>query len=42
MLQEIMFRAQSIDPVLIGGLVGIGLLLFLVSWFLLRRQMSQS
>ncbi len=42
MLQEIMFRAASIDPTLIAGLIGIGILLFLISWFLLRRQMRTS
>jgi ABC-2 type transport system permease protein len=39
LLQEIMFRGNSIDPTLIAGLVGIGVLLFLLSWLLLRRQM---
>jgi ABC-2 type transport system permease protein len=39
MLQQIMFRARGIDYNLIGGLLGIGLLLFLISWFLLARQM---
>jgi ABC-2 type transport system permease protein len=39
MLQEIMFRANPIDPLMLGGLLGIGVLLFLISWFLLRRQM---
>ena len=42
MLQEIMFRAAGVDLRLIGGLVGIGVLLFLISWFLLRRQMRTS
>ena len=39
MLQEIMFRANPINPLLMGGLLGIGLLLFLLSWAILRRQM---
>lgn len=42
LLQEIMFRANPINPLLIGGLVGIGVLLFLLSWVLLNRQMRTS
>ncbi len=39
MLQEIMFRANPINLLLMARLAGIGLVLFLISWFLLRRQM---
>jgi ABC-2 type transport system permease protein len=40
MLQEIMFRANPINnPMWMGGLLGIGVLLFILSWFLLNRQM---
>ena len=39
MLQEIMFRANPIDTLLMTGLVGIGLVFFILSWVLLRRQM---
>jgi len=39
MLQEIMFRANPIDTLLMAGLVGIGLVFFILSWVLLRRQM---
>jgi ABC-2 type transport system permease protein len=39
MLQEIMFRANPITPLLMGGLVGFGVVLFIISWFLLGRQM---
>jgi ABC-2 type transport system permease protein len=39
MLQEIMFRGLGVNLLLISGLLGIGLLFFLVSWFLLNRQM---
>jgi ABC-2 type transport system permease protein len=39
MLQEIMFRANPIDTLLIAGLVGIGLLFFILSWIMLNRQM---
>jgi ABC-2 type transport system permease protein len=40
MLQEIMFRGNAINLQLMGGLVGIGVLLFIISWLLLRRQMK--
>jgi ABC-2 type transport system permease protein len=42
LLQEIMFRANPLNTILVGGLAGIGLLLFLISWFLLQRQMRLS
>jgi ABC-2 type transport system permease protein len=41
MLQEIMFRASPMIPLLLAGLLGLGVFFFLVSWFLLRRQMRQ-
>lgn len=42
MLQEIMFRATSINMMLLAGLLGLGLLFFVISWFLLGRQMRTS
>ena len=39
MLQEIMFRANPIDPLLMAGLLGIGVIFFILSWILLGRQM---
>lgn len=39
MLQEIMFRANPINLVLMTGLLGIGVVFFILSWFLLNRQM---
>ncbi len=39
MLQEIMFRANPIPMALMAGLVGFGLVLFIISWILLARQM---
>jgi ABC-2 type transport system permease protein len=41
MLQEVMFRANPLNPILLGGLLGLGLFLFLFSWFLLNREMRQ-
>jgi ABC-2 type transport system permease protein len=41
LLQEIMFRASGLNPLIIGGLVGLGLLFFIISWLLLKRQMRQ-
>jgi ABC-2 type transport system permease protein len=40
LLQNIMLRGRGMDWFIFGGLIGIGLLLFLVSWLLLRRRMS--
>ena len=42
MLQEIMFRASQVELLLIGGLLGYGVLLFVFSWVLLNRQMRTS
>jgi ABC-2 type transport system permease protein len=42
MLQEIMFRANPPRPLLLGGLAGIGLLFFIISWIMLRQQMKIS
>jgi ABC-2 type transport system permease protein len=39
MLQEIMFRASPIPNLLMAGLLGFGLVLFVISWILLSRQM---
>jgi len=39
MLQEIMFRANTINLLLMAGLLGFGLVLFIISWILLGRQM---
>jgi ABC-2 type transport system permease protein len=39
LLQEIMFRANPINLLLMGGLLGFGLALLLLSWLLLARQM---
>jgi ABC-2 type transport system permease protein len=40
LLQGIMLRGQDIFPLLIGGLVGIGVVLLILSWILLRRRMA--
>jgi ABC-2 type transport system permease protein len=42
LLQEIMFRANPINFLYLGGLLGIGLFLFILSWVLLNRQMRTS
>jgi ABC-type multidrug transport system permease subunit len=42
LLQEIMFRANPINMLYFGGLIGFGVFLFLLSWFLLNRQMRLS
>ncbi len=39
MLQSIMFRAEPINLLLMGGLLGIGVVFFIISWFLLAREM---
>jgi ABC-2 type transport system permease protein len=41
LLQEIMFRANPINPLTLAGLLGLGLAFFLLSWLLLNRQMRQ-
>jgi ABC-2 type transport system permease protein len=41
MLQDIMLRGVSANPILMLGLLGLGILFFLVTWLLLRRQMRQ-
>jgi ABC-2 type transport system permease protein len=38
--QNIMLRGIGVDPILIGALLGIGIVLCLVSWFGLRREMK--
>jgi len=40
MLQDIMLRGASAPPLLLEGLALIGIGLFLVNWFLLRRRME--
>lgn len=42
LLQEIMFRGNPLNYLLATGLSGIGLLFFLISWLLLKRQMRLS
>jgi ABC-2 type transport system permease protein len=42
MLRDISLRGFPIDPVLIGGLFAIGVVLFIIAWFLLRRLISHS
>jgi hypothetical protein len=42
MLQNVMFRALTLNITLIGGLLAYGLVMFILSWFLLNRQMSQT
>jgi len=42
MLQEVMFRAQTINLYLAAGLVGYGVLLLVISRLLLKRQTSLS
>lgn len=39
MLQEIMFRANPINTLWMAGLLGLGLLFFILAWVLLSRQM---
>jgi ABC-2 type transport system permease protein len=40
LLQNIMLRGRGLDWIVLGGLIGIGVLLFFLSWILLRRRMS--
>ena len=42
MLRDIALRGFLVDPMLIGGLIAIGVVLFIISWFLLRRLISHS
>ena len=41
MLQQIMLRGQAPSPLLLGGLLAMGLALFVVAWFLLSRLMAR-
>lgn len=41
MLQGIMLRGNGIDPLLFTGLVCIGVVLFVITWLLMRRQMAR-
>lgn len=40
MLQDIMLRGRDMNLLLLGGLIGIGVAFFLISWFLMRRRMA--
>ena len=40
MLQDIMLRGTSATPIIFFGIVGIGILLFLLDWRLLKRRME--
>lgn len=40
LLQDIMLRGSGLQIALIGGLAGIGVVMFLVSWLLMRRKMA--
>lgn len=42
LLQDIMLRGFLVSPSLIAGLTALGLLFFLLAWFLLRRVMAQA
>jgi ABC-2 type transport system permease protein len=42
MLRDISLRGFPIDPLLLGGLIAIGIALFIIAWFLLRRLISHS
>jgi ABC-2 type transport system permease protein len=42
LLQNIMLRGLSFNIIVLGGLTAIGLFLFFVSWYLLRRLMARS
>jgi ABC-2 type transport system permease protein len=41
LLQDIMLRGTSANPILLLGLLGLGVVFFLATWLLLRRQMRQ-
>jgi ABC-2 type transport system permease protein len=42
LLQEVMFRANLLSAPVIGGLLAYGVVMFILSWILLGRQMRQS
>jgi ABC-type polysaccharide/polyol phosphate export permease len=42
LLRDIMLRDHLTDPILLAGLTGIGMGLFLLNWLLLRRAMARS
>jgi ABC-2 type transport system permease protein len=42
LLQNIMLRGLSFNPILLGGLLAIGLFLFFIAWYLLGRLMARS
>ncbi len=41
LLQDNMLRGASANPILLLGLLGLGVGFFLITWLLLRRQMRQ-
>jgi ABC-2 type transport system permease protein len=41
LLQNVMLRGGELNPILIGGLVTISIVVFLLSWLLLHRKMKQ-
>jgi ABC-2 type transport system permease protein len=41
LLQNIMLRGAAINGIFIGGLLGLGILAFLIAWLLLRRLMAR-
>jgi ABC-2 type transport system permease protein len=41
MLQSIMLRGYSFDPVLFNALLAVGIALFVVAWFFLRRRLQK-
>ena len=41
LLQSVMLRGQAPSLLLLGGLLGIGLLMLLLAWYLLRRMMRE-
>ncbi len=41
LLQNIMLRGAPANPVWLGGLLGMGVLLYALSWFLMSRQMAR-
>jgi ABC-2 type transport system permease protein len=42
LVQDVMLRGYSAGPQLVAGLAGIGILLFIVDWYSLRRKIRQA
>lgn len=42
LLQDIMLRGTAGNPIVLAGLVGLGLFLYLLVWLLLRRKMARN